>query len=72
MKPDAVPPVKQAKGPQLCQRCGAVEAHGLHRHADMRVCESCYVDLWRPHHRKAHWCYLRSIKTGYLRKRPSE
>jgi hypothetical protein len=49
-----------------CQRCGALLEGDAHHHANLQVCEACYIDTWRPHHRKSHWCYLRSIKSDYL------
>ena len=56
-----------ATGARPCQRCGAVGDGALHSCGDLRVCEACFIDLWRPHHRKPHWCYLGSIKGDYLR-----
>jgi hypothetical protein len=62
-------PEKTAKG-ATCQRCGSVVDGDLHRNGDLRVCESCYIDLWRPHHRKPHWCYIKSIKGDYVKPAP--
>lgn len=58
--------------PFHCQRCGAVVIGEPYRHIDLQVCEVCYIDTWRPHHRKSHWCYLRSIKSDYLRPADSD
>ena len=62
-------------GTAMCQRCGA-DLGGTdfdserYLHGGLRLCEDCYIDLWRPHHRKPHWCYLTSIKGDYLRLAP--
>jgi hypothetical protein len=59
----------------VCQRCGAdlggtdLKAE-IYPHGGLRLCEDCYIDLWRPHHRKPHWCYLKSIKGDYLKPSP--
>lgn len=59
-------------GTAVCQRCGADPGGAdcnseRYHHGGLRLCEDCYIDLWRPHHRKPHWCYLNSIKGDYLK-----
>jgi hypothetical protein len=59
----------------MCQRCsadlgGADLDSERYTHGGLRLCEDCYIDLWRPHHRKPHWCYIKSIKSDYLKPAP--
>lgn len=64
----------------VCQHCGAdfggagldgtaLDAEIYHL-GGLRLCENCYIDLWRPHHRKPHWCYSKSVKGDYLKPSP--
>ncbi len=72
MKPMDSPMAGKVDNSWPCQRCGSALDGGLHRRGDLRVCESCYIDTWQPHHRKPHWCYLGSIKSDYLRSASSD